>query len=62
MTASILIDIGGNNQITSTLSMDSFKKLNIRKGTIVTATFDFTSVTISAGDTNYSDCSLGCDA
>ena len=61
-SAGIIIDIGEGRQIASIMPIDSFKKLNIRKGNVVSAIFNAASVTIDMDGDNYNDCSLGCDA
>jgi len=61
VNASVVIDIGGGNKITSVITMEALKELGIRPGHVVYAIIKASSVMIGTDDTNY-DCSLGCDA
>lgn len=44
VTANILIDIGGGQHITSSITMDSMKELGIQVGSAVTAVIKSSSV------------------
>ena len=48
VTAKIVVDIGGGNLITSMISMDSVKDLDIKTGSDVTAVIKSTSVMLMA--------------
>ncbi len=62
VAAKVVIDIGGGNKITSTITMDSLKELDLRVGTVAYAIIKSSSVMIGVNDTDLSGCSMGCDA
>ncbi|MGI5901069.1 MAG: TOBE domain-containing protein [Desulfitobacteriia bacterium] len=61
VNAKVTIDIGGNNEITSIITMDSLKELEIETGSVVAAIFKSSSVMIGVKEEYKNDCLLGCD-
>lgn len=47
VTANVVIDIGGGNKITSSITMDSVRELDIKEGSEVIAIVKSTSVMIA---------------
>lgn len=47
VTAKVVIDIGGGNKITSTVSLDAVKELDIKVGSEVTSIIKASSVMIA---------------
>ena len=62
VSAKVVIDIGGGKTITSSITMDSFKELDIRVGSVVYAIIKSSSVMIGVEENSGNDCILGCDA
>jgi len=60
--ATVILDVGRGNRITSSMPVESLKDKDIRPGHMVQAIIKPASIMIETDDLNYDDCSLGCDA